>query len=226
MESDFIFSLGPNCRTAWNVRHHFGIERAAPFDWWITPARSALLLLDPGFEFHVRREDLAVSAPTQLNSVYNHRLNVLHHHDFPRSGEHHAVLEVSDDDIAKVNSKYAALFDRFHADLQRAQAPVAVLNGIFAGFVRDYQGVPVNGPLNEPITAEEFARTARRLVGDKLRLVIIDIAPERAVEHAWGQELQQPDLGRRDCAPNLQWAEPAHVFKAAFERIPLRLRQG
>ncbi len=75
--TDLLFSLGPNCKNTWNLRNYFGFERAYPFDWWTTPAKSMLQMIEEGFEFHIRREDLFISPTTEHNTVYNYKLNLL-----------------------------------------------------------------------------------------------------------------------------------------------------
>ncbi|PZW51170.1 putative papain-like cysteine peptidase DUF1796 [Humitalea rosea] len=217
--TDLIFSLGPNCRNAWNLRHQFKVDRAYPFDWWITPAKSMLSLLDRDRSFGVSREDLVISVPGPTgNTVYNRRLNLLHHHDFARVNN--IVEVVTDAEIEQINAKYTALFARFWEDLDRAEHPVAVLNGIARGWPSGYLPGEADPALNGHIEPQALVDALRARLGAKLRVVIIDLGEESHQRLDGGDVVRLPDLGTRDELPEyLNWVEPVHVFREAYQRL-------
>ena len=161
--TDLLFSLGPNCKNTWNLRNYFGSERAYPFDWWTTPAKSMLQMIEEGFEFHVRREDLFLSPTTEHNTVYNYKYNLLHHHDFPRTwGEYPGVIfSVTRSDIKAINRKYTFLFNRLFHDVKQAEKPIAVVNHSYTGWEENLKGIRTNKALNGYVPPAELAREVR-----------------------------------------------------------------
>ncbi|MGG5808827.1 hypothetical protein [Falsiroseomonas sp. CW058] len=220
---DLVFSLGPNCRNAWNTRSHFGVTRAYPFDWWITPAKAMLQMLDPGFAFHVLPGDLVVT-PTVgdgENSVYNRRLNLLHHHDFPRRDRQ--VQEIRPDDIAALNDKYAALFARFRQDVADARAPLALVNGIARGWPQEPGGTGrPDRHLNGAIAPQELVDGIRSRLGSKVTVAIVTVGPEQVIRLDGGVQVSRPDLGRREPRGTVPgYAEPVHAFRACYQTLGL-----
>jgi hypothetical protein len=228
-DPDLIFSLGPNCRNTWNLRDHFEFDRAYPFDWWITPVKSMLALLDRDHRFQVAAEDLVVTEPTAgTNTVYNRRLNLLHHHDFDRDGG--LVRPITEAAVAKLNAKYTALFARFWTDLDAAKRPLAVLNGLYGGWPARTPDGGRNPALNgRPPTQEVFDAVRRRL-GSRLRLLVIEVGEAAREEWEGGTVIRLPDPGTRMALPRGQdYAEPIQVFRDAFAAMGLRpgaLRQA
>ncbi|UCF51160.1 MAG: hypothetical protein JSV48_16710 [Bradyrhizobium sp.] len=224
-QPDLVVSLEPSCRMAWNVRRYFGRERAYPFDWWITPARSMLRLLDRTVEFEVSRDDLEITAvnPTGAsNTVYNKRLDLLHHHDFERvDGK---VLDLPAGRIAMINARYRILFARLWYDADAARAPLAVLNGISTGWP---DTMPADAPgreLNGPLGPQELVSAVRARLGEKWRVLIIEIGPSSRMVLDGGLAVTIPDTGLResDLDPADHYVEPVHVFRAAFDEITNR----
>lgn len=226
-DSDLILSAGPNCRTAWNVRNYFGIEQAYPFDWWITPARSALKMLDPSFRFSLKAEDLTISSPDHHNTVYNSRLNILHHHDFERTynGKPGVIETITEQNIATLTSKYIFLFERLRSKIKRSQRPVLVVNGIYSGFQELHDGIPTQPSLNQFISTQDFALAIREMLGEKVRIADIASGAESLSEQPWGWFVRIPDNGDRILPPE-HFAEPVHVFQEAFKKIGLRFVSG
>ncbi|QAU35544.1 DUF1796 family putative cysteine peptidase [Janthinobacterium sp. 17J80-10] len=224
-KTDLIFSLGPNCKNAWNIRDYFKVDRAYPFDWWITPAKSMLKMIESGFEFDVKRDDLHITPTNEHNTVYNYKLNLLHHHDFTRVwGEHPGVVfEVSDDEIEKVNSKYRHLFKRLADDLAQAAHPIAVLNWSYSGWPNEYKGIPTNAALNGFMPPDQLAREIRDRLGKKLRIAFIAIGEPLHEEHEWGCIVRRPDLGERENIKGADYAEPIHVFRQAYDMLNFSL---
>jgi hypothetical protein len=221
MQSDLIFSLGPNCRSTWNLRHHLGVERAYPFDWWITPARSMLRMIDPEFSFTLSMADLHLVG----NSVYNARLNLLHHHDFARDGDG-VVLPLTESAVSECQSKYQWLFRRLHDDVRRSMAPVAVLNGCYAGWPEGYYGMSTPPELNGRVPPDELALTVRQRLGERVRVVLVNEGLESVQSHDWGCVVTLPDRGYREAPPGSEYAEPVHVFREAYTRIGLQRIEG
>lgn len=221
-----IFSLGPNCKNTWNLRNNMKTDRAYPFDWWITPARSMLKMLDPGFTFNVRREDLHITDASKHNTVYNSNLNILHHHDFYRdyslikSG---VILSIDDAAIERLNQKYTYLFERFTADLEAASNPVAVLNGSFPGWPGEYEGIPTDSTTNTAISTFDLANEIRARLGKKVRVAFITLGEPEFRQHEWGFEVAAKDLGERANIDGAAYAEPVHAFKTAYQQLGFSL---
>ena len=83
---DEIVSLGNHCRVAYNLRRTFGIARAYPFDWWITPVQALIAFLedpsldklyDPGQLAPVMREE-------KIFAIDNIHYGIQLQHEFPR----------------------------------------------------------------------------------------------------------------------------------------------
>ncbi len=223
MKSDLIFSLGPNCRNTWNLRNYFGDSRAYPFDWWITPARSMLKMIDPNFRFHIDREDLYLTPTNEHNTVYNYKLNILHHHDFQRQyGQYPGVIfSISCEEIENINAKYSFLFARLHDDIKSSSAPIAIINGVFSGFETCYKGILTNPNLNTFISHCDLAGEVREIFGKKLRLVFITIGQHCFEEYEWGWNIELPDNKKYE--GDVDFQEPIHVFSEAYKRLGLVL---
>jgi hypothetical protein len=220
---DLVFSLGPNCKNAWNVRAFFGVQRAYPFDWWITPARSMLRMIEPGFAFSVSAGDLVLTPPKENgeNSVYNHRLNILHHHDFPR--EKLLVTRIDPERVAEINRKYVARFARLRQDVAEARAPLALLSGISAGWRRDPTGTgDWNRALNGPVPPRELIAAVRAALGAKLRVVVVSKGEPALDEFEGGAVIHRPDRGMREprgAVPG--YAEPVHLYRESYAALGL-----
>lgn len=226
--TDLIFSLGPNCRNTWNLRSYFGFDHAYPFDWWITPAKSMLKMIEQGFRFHVDKEDLHITPTNKHNTVYNYNFNLLQHHDFQRQwGQYPGVIfSVTDEDIEKINSKYNRLFARLIEDVKNASNPIAVLNGSFSGWPTDFEGILTNPVLNGFIPPTELAGEIRDRLGKKLRLAFISVGEKVHEDHEWGWKISVPDLGLRENMKDTEWAEPIHVFRQAYKQLGFSLTKS
>jgi len=77
-----IVSLGPACRTKFNVQRVFGkhIARRGVFDWQVTPTFAFTEYLRRDFNGMFDRADLAVKD----GDVMNVRFDTLHPHQFPK----------------------------------------------------------------------------------------------------------------------------------------------
>lgn len=226
INADLIVSLGPACKTSWNLRRHFGFERAYPFDWWFTPPRAVLNMLMHGRDFHIAREDLYVSAADKHNTVFNRRWNLLHHHDFPRRwGNLPGIIfeeDITDEIIVNLNAKYAALFRRLFSDAAAATTPVFVVAELLKGWPCGFEGTPSRPELNTGIDYDEFATAVRDRLGRKARVLAIQVGEQRIVDREWGWLVSMPDRGVRELQPD-HFAEPVHVFREALEALGLSL---
>ncbi len=83
---DEIVGLGNHCRVAYNLRRTFGIARAFPFDWWITPAEAlTAFLADPSLEkLYDPRRMAPVMREEKIFAIDNVHYGIQLQHEFPR----------------------------------------------------------------------------------------------------------------------------------------------
>ena len=112
---DRIISLGCNCEVALNIRDYFGIERAYPFDWWITPFQALWNLLEGRFHNLFNINNLEVSS--DLLTVRDKYYNLLYHHDFKRTEDDKIIPDNIEQQLPLVKQKYNMLIHRFFNDL-------------------------------------------------------------------------------------------------------------
>jgi hypothetical protein len=222
---DMAMSLGPKCAMAWHIRANFGVSTAYPFDWWIAPARSVLAMLDPRFEFDLEMTDIQITEKSsKTNTAFNRKLNVNHHHDFPRGADRH-IEDISDGRMAEVKAKYHHLFRRMKEHIQAARSPMFFMAGVQSGTSTRITGAMPEGPLAPlaaPITEQEVVSQLTEFVGEKARLAIIapgsDFAVHRIEDRAI--RLQFP----ADLPPSqghARWVQPVAGYAWAFETLGL-----
>jgi hypothetical protein len=218
---DLVVSLGPNCKNTWNTRSYFNVETAYPFDWWITPAKSMLRMLDRNFEFIAEADDLFITdTVNNSNSVYNKKLNLLHHHDFPR--RKNLVTEVTPAAVEELNSRYRFLFSRFWKHMDAARAPLVLLNGIHAGWQFNVPSGGKNEALNGPMQPQDLVDAVRASLGEKTFVAIINIDKESRTDLDGGVVISRPDRGIREgLPPEKSYAEPVHVFREVYAALNL-----
>lgn len=91
-EFDHIISLGGHCQTAYQIRRYFGIDKAYPFDWWVTPTIALVELIEGGFVDIFREENMRIVRESSGPAVMCSRYGLMHYHDF---------------DEAKINGVYS-----------------------------------------------------------------------------------------------------------------------
>jgi len=111
---DVIVSLGGWCAPAANIRRRFGNSEAMPFDWWVSPLRGTLKLLDERFENLLRPENLEIITQDgkERSSVRCNYYGILHHHDFSRD-EHQSVLADISPEVSLAAEKFRFIIERF-----------------------------------------------------------------------------------------------------------------
>ncbi len=113
-----VVSLGGDCAVAHNIRRSFGTDTAYCFDWWLTPAQGAAMLLERP---EVDRLYDPASLDAYINdggvpSVRNRDLGIQFFHEFARTHEgDRVVLTNAEQDLAKARSRTARLIDRLVA---------------------------------------------------------------------------------------------------------------
>lgn len=106
-----LVSLGSSCTPAWQIRTHLNQPEAYPFDWLVTPFDSLCRLLHDDFVRFIEPDGLE---PFSSNTtIRNSRYNLLHHHDFKRTGRTMSANWM--DDVPNVQSKYDYLIARWRA---------------------------------------------------------------------------------------------------------------
>lgn len=125
---DAIISAGPRCSTAWHLRRVFELEKAYPFDWWVTPLQSLIRLLLEGQSFEFDPDDLVVLDTTHGETVLNQRWLLQHHHDFRRDPDERIDRsDLNPESLAALNQKYQFLFNRFRQQIGEARSPLLVI---------------------------------------------------------------------------------------------------
>lgn len=79
---DHIISLGSFCQTAYQLRRLFGDRGAHVFDWWVTPSRALIDLLETGFSDLLLPENMRIVAEDAGEAVMCSRYGLMHYHDF------------------------------------------------------------------------------------------------------------------------------------------------
>jgi hypothetical protein len=219
---DLAVSLGPNCRSTWNLRQHLGVAQSYPFDWWITPSRSMLRMIEPGFRFELERTDLHVIAQADGGeTVYNARHHLLHHHDFPRDAQRRQ-LPLTEEAIDKVRDQYTRRFERFQRQMGQAKRPLCVLNGTYAGWP-GLADLPMPADLNRAIDEAELAEAIRARLGAHVTVLFILEGNERLLRADWGASLRWPDDGTRSAPRGSGYAEPVNIFTRAYAWLQAEL---
>lgn len=213
---DLAVSLGPNCRSTWNLRHHLGVAQSYPFDWWITPSRSMLPMIEPGFRFVLHLDDLHVIPQAGGGeTIYNARYHLLHHHDFPRDSQHRQ-LPLTEEAVGEVRRKYVRRFERFQQQLRLSRRPLFVLNGTYGGWPQGLADLPMPADLNRSISEAELAESIRDRLGKHATVLFIADGSERCVRTEWGATLRWPADGTRSAPRGSEYAEPVDVFTRAY----------
>jgi len=135
-EYDVIVSAGDWCAPAHNIRRVFGRERAYPFDWWVSPYKSFIKLLDENFVNLLISDNLVLTEGNA--SVRCNYYGILHHHDFTRDRED-KILPDFKKELPKVIAKTRALIARLYTDVEGRDA-LFVRSSLWDGDGRYQQG--------------------------------------------------------------------------------------
>ncbi len=113
---DHIISLGHSCRLSHNLRRTFGITRAQPFDWWMTPlAALAAFLKDPSIERLYAPELLRPAPPPGgegVMTIENVHYDIQLFHDFPREPKSLSVVDDWREHLPAARDRTRYLLDR------------------------------------------------------------------------------------------------------------------
>ena len=228
-EYDFVCSVGPNCRAAWNTQDYFGDFTRRPFDAWITPFWSTVELLKLRDAPVLKPEDFMRLSLPQGDTIYNTRLNVFFHHDFSNGPD---GLKPSDwrDEIPFVIEKYRYLFARFWKDLMASRAPLLVLGGVIT--FRDAPELSDNAmsPPEFDAGAQPYAKAAsiiRDLFCDKsVSVMMVFPGSIEQPEEGDGEFLYVgiDDGSRPDYLTHDAWQHPTNVFREGFRRFGMSFR--
>lgn len=104
-------SIGSNCACTAQIRRAFGTDRSFPFDWILTPIRSAIALFESGLDHQMTEDNLAVSR--WGGSIVNKRFGVRYLHDF-------RIEDGWESQIPEVAAKYACRTRRLIETLDAA----------------------------------------------------------------------------------------------------------
>jgi len=126
---DLVLSLGTNCEIAYNIRKHYGIERAGLLDWAITPLSAVLWLIENDFRIigHDFGDELARVPVDGGESILHLPTGILFHHAFSRDSKD-AIVETWRQEIPAVAEKHAFLAERMRGLLAEARRPLLFVN--------------------------------------------------------------------------------------------------
>jgi hypothetical protein len=162
---DLVFSAGPYCRSAFHLRRLFDQQEAFPFDWWVTPASSALHMLRPDYRFCLSREQIffTQSAKVALNS----RDLILQLHDFERTATGELSGDNLDQQLVQINEKYSFLFERLRQRLQHADRCLLIFEGLMPALeLEAYRQRTASPALIYPDLSEGFATDLVAMLAD------------------------------------------------------------
>lgn len=112
-EFDHIIGMGGHCQTAFQIRRYFDLDRAYPFDWWVTPTIGLVELLETGFEDIFREDYIKIVQETTGPAVTCSRYHLMHYHDFDEAKINDAFSPYLVRQLCeRNNSKFAYLITR------------------------------------------------------------------------------------------------------------------
>jgi hypothetical protein len=222
LQPDLIIPFGPNCRNTFNVRQYFGITKAYPFDWWIVPIASAFYMLDPEFRFSVSLTDLIViETGGKEDSVYNRKLHILHHHDFPR--DNFKVVPITEELLKDLNDKYQYLFRRMQDEVSAASQILFISHGLRYGMREIDYSACLTPRVQVQISLSEASLRMRSLFGDRASMLVIDDGEAAFSTEGCATWIKRPDNGVRRYPVGHQnsYAEPLNTYQSIFIELGL-----
>jgi hypothetical protein len=103
MNNKIYIPIGSDCKVTWYLHRNKYRIQAFPFDWTVTPIRSAFELINNGFENFLNKDNLIFLPPTKrllfrdddqcpeltddiVTTVYDKKYHILYVHDFSKAG--------------------------------------------------------------------------------------------------------------------------------------------
>ncbi len=113
-EYDHIIGLGGHCQTAYQIRRYFGVRKAYPFDWWVTPTIGLVELVETEFSDLFKEDNLKIVHEKTGPAVTCTKYHLMHYHDFDEAkiNGHYSPYLVRTQ-CAKNHSKFSYLISRF-----------------------------------------------------------------------------------------------------------------
>jgi len=212
-EYDLIVSAGDWCGPAHNIRRVFGRERAYPFDWWVSPYKSFLRLLDENFENLLVPGNLFLTDGNK--SVKCSYYGILHHHDFTRNAEDKIIPNFMTE-LPHVIAKTRALINRLYADVEGRDV-LFVRSSLWDGDGKYQQG----SELRDPAKALWRALTNRYSHARVLDLLVLAPIPAEEISLEKGSLIFR-SLGER-IGNDFFWDQN---YTKVFRELDLTMRQG
>ena len=177
---DLVLSAGPYCRTAFHVRRLFEQEQAFPFDWWVTPATSALAMLHPDYRFNLCADAIFLTEAGQV--ALNSRDQILQLHDFQRDRDGALSMDDLDQQLIQINSKYSFLFERLRQLLHAADHCLLIFEGLMPAQQLETHRLrtacpELNYPALKPSFASEVVAMLRHAYRVEATLVSVGLGP-------------------------------------------------
>jgi hypothetical protein len=212
-EYDLIVSAGDWCGPAHNIRRVFGRERAYPFDWWVTPYRSFVKLLDEDFANLLIPGNLVLTEGN--GSIKCNYYGILHHHDFTRDSEKKVISDFMKE-LPRVIAKTTALIHRLNAEVEGSDV-LFVRSSLWDGDGKYQQGSDLRDRAMALWTALSNRYSHARLLD---LLVLAPLLPEEIPLHQGNIIIRS--LGERICN-NFYWDEN---YTKVFRELHLEMRHG
>lgn len=115
MQVTHVVSLGRNCRPAWQARRFWKIERAYPFDWWITPVPGFCRFLCDWDVNRLYRGASELIEDGRIASIWHEGYDIRLYHEFTRAADGSTVLPGWRAQLKAARDRTGALMRRFDA---------------------------------------------------------------------------------------------------------------
>lgn len=210
-EFDHILSLGGACQSAYQIRRRFQTERAFPFDWWVTPARGLVELVESAFGDLFNPRNLKIVTENRSQWVLCRRYGIVHYHDFDEAridGRLHPFLVRAA--CARNVEKFAYLYRQ-----------LVTLTGRVL-FVRCGDAYV---PQNE-LTGEFDSELLARLVAGLKRLIPGAESSFLLLNGYTGPAVESVHIDTVDSYGDTTWQGSSKGWDEMFERLGITLRKA